>query len=386
MLQYRLWQAREALGRRDADEALQWLDKAARLKPGESEIAFLRARAYRRLGQPEPFRQQLLSAAELKYPVAILQREEALMLAQQGQLPPDAPQLSALMIDPGNDTMEIYEAVVQGYLKTYRVNQALVLLDGWESDAPNDPLPHYFRGMIAVNNEVWQDASDQFREALRLGCRRPGTRRRLADALRKGYHYRKALWHYERCGDDERDEVLLGRGKCLQALSDVEGAREAYGELLERSPDHFEGLLALGRLEYSQGEYQKAAEYLEKAVQQNPNDFNAQHALAWALLILGDRDQARSHFKRAVKVRFAMHLTENLQRRIEKEPGNTDLRYELGRTLMDNHREDDGLFWLQSVLQLDPHHRPSNLALADYYAKHGNAELADRHRRAAMAR
>lgn len=386
LLGYRLWRARAALVRRDADTVLVWLDAAARLKPKSSEIAFLRARAYRRLAQPEQVRRQLLLAAELGYPVELIQREDVLMSAQQGRLSPGSPEVAALTAETMDDTREVYEALVRGYLGSYHLVPAWMLLDGWEADYPDDPLPHYFRGLTWANREAWQEAANAFREALRLGSDRPDTRRRLADALREDYRYREALWHYDRSRDQEQTaEVLYGRGKCLEALSDTDGAREAYVCLLELAPNHFDGRLALGQLEYSQGEYQAAAEDLQLAVRQYPNDFNARHALAWALLILGEKEQARKHFELAVKVRYAMHRTANLQARVEKQPANTNLRYELGVTLMENNRQSDGVVWLQSVIQLQPDHRLAHLALADYYTKRADAEVANHHRRAATS-
>jgi len=319
----------------------------------------------------------------LKYPIEKLKREETLMLLQSGQLPPGHPAVGALMADPQGDAREIYEAAVQGYLESFHVAPAEMLLDGWEADYPNDSLPHYFRGLIYASRQSWTEAAEAFQESLQLGASRPDTRLRLADSLREDYRYREALWHYEQCCDGkETAEVLFGRGKCLEALGDAEAAREAYGAALGADPKHFAARLGLGQLEYSQGEYEAAAKQLQLAVEVNPADFYVHHSLAWALLILGEKESAREHFKSAVRLRLAMLQVGNLQRRIAKAPDNARLRYDIGAILMANDQQSDAASWLRSLLQLEPDHRQAHRALADYYAERGEAELAERHRRA----
>jgi Tfp pilus assembly protein PilF len=44
---------------------------------------------------------------------------------------------------------------------------------------------------------------------------------------------------------------------------------------------------------------------------------------------------------------------------------------------------EEGVSWLNSLLQYDPHHRAAHRALADYYSKVGETDLADQHQRAA---
>jgi Tfp pilus assembly protein PilF len=44
-------------------------------------------------------------------------------------------------------------------------------------------------------------------------------------------------------------------------------------------------------------------------------------------------------------------------------------------------QEKEASDWFQTVFYIDPNHRPSHLALADYWAKHGRPQQADYHRR-----
>jgi Tfp pilus assembly protein PilF len=48
-----------------------------------------------------------------------------------------------------------------------------------------------------------------------------------------------------------------------------------------------------------------------------------------------------------------------------------------------NGQAQEGLRWLSGALQIDPQHGPTHQALADYYEKAGEPDLAARHRQQA---
>ncbi len=383
-VRYRLRRARAALAERDAERAMRWLDEAERLDPDRGAIQFWKARAYRRLGRLDRMRTCLLRAREMGHSVEALQREELLALAQAGQVAPDAPEVSALMVDPGGDSLEIYEALVRGYLENYHVGPALVLLDGWEADYPDDPQSFFYRGMVHVHTGKWTEAAAAFRRALERAPGRYDVRLQLARALREDYQYREGLTHYRLCAEHGGEpEALLGRGLCLEALGENDEARRTYLRLLDRVPDHYEALLALGKLDFSFGRIDESVRRLERAAAQRPYEVDARHSLAWALTAAGEKERAREHFEFAVEAQEAAYRVEYLIRRVDEEPSNTGLRYEIGATLLEYGQPSTGLGWLRSVLQLEPHHRLTHLALADWYARQGNESAAAEHRRLA---
>lgn len=382
VVRYRLAQARRALEERDTQRALVWLDRAQRLDPNRGEISFWRARAFRRLGKVDQVRTHLGRARRLGCPAEAIQREEVLTRAQSGRLPRGDSELAALMLDPGDDSREIYEAAVLGYLETFHLGPALALLHAWEGDHPKDPQPHVYQGMIWSHQKVWADAGASFRKALQLAPRRHDARLLLAGALREQFLYRQALWHYDRCPDEE-PQALLGRGICLKALRKEDEARQAFLSLLDKVPDHYEARLALGQLDVFSGGAAEAVGWLEPAAKQKPYEFEVRHALAWALLVAGHKDRAREHFKAAARIQEAMLQVANLQRHADEEPENVELRSRIGKTLLQHGRLSDGLGWLESALQLQPDHRPTHLTLADYYSQQGIPARAAEHRRLA---
>lgn len=384
LVEYRLWQARRSLAEHDVQQALVWLHGAERLDRDRGKTQFWLARAHRRLGQSEQVREHLARALRLGHSAEAIEREEVLTLAQAGQLDPADPRVSTLMLDARGDTLEIYEAVVRGYLETFHVGPALVLLDAWEADAPADPQSHFYRGLIWSHQEEWSQALMAFQRALELAPERSDVRLHLARALREDYRYRESLGLYRRClEENEEPEALFGCGLCLETLGETDEAREVYLRLLAKAPDHFEGRLAIGKLDFSFGSAAEAVEWLGPAARQRPFDVDVRQALAWALLSTGHKDQARGHFQFAVKAQEASLRVRNLTRRVEVEPDNVELRHEIGKILLQYGQPSTGLAWLGSVLNLDPRHVPTHSALADYYSQQANHAMAAKHGRLA---
>jgi Tfp pilus assembly protein PilF len=66
-----------------------------------------------------------------------------------------------------------------------------------------------------------------------------------------------------------------------------------------------------------------------------------------------------------------------------KEARNASLRYEIGTIYLRKQSDSDALHWFSAALQIDPNHRPTHAALADYYQRKGDAETSALHRRRA---
>ena len=164
---YQLWQACAALAQHEPQQAAGWLEAAYRLSPQRGEIQFWQARVCRRLDDYDAMRKHLARAGELGVSGERIDRERLLALVQSGQLPPESPEASALLVEPGADSLEIYQAFTRAYIDAFQIGPALRLLDGWQADFPQDAQPYYYRGMVCVFQQDWPGAEKAFREALR---------------------------------------------------------------------------------------------------------------------------------------------------------------------------------------------------------------------------
>jgi predicted Zn-dependent protease len=71
---------------------------------------------------------------------------------------------------------------------------------------------------------------------------------------------------------------------------------------------------------------------------------------------------------------------------LPRQPHDVDLRYQLGSMLMRYRSREEGVRWLRSVLLVVPLHRPTHVALAEYYEKTGDTVRSKRHDERATAR
>ena len=354
---------RTALAEGHNETALRLVLAASAADPASAELAFLRARCHRRLGQTQEFRRSLTLAANLGTPPEVIEREQTLMLAQQGQLSVASAAVSALLETPGDDTTDIYEALVRGSLLSMQLDQAGLFLDGWLADFPNAPQPWYYRGLLLETEGRWQPAADAFEAAVAKGM--PGesdVRRHLADVLRQNHRYREALAEYERC-DAASAEVLQGKAICLETLRDLDAARAVYDTMLDRFPNDPTALTGAGRLAAKRGEHAAARQLLERAVELAPSDVQAWRALAWTLVNLGETSEARTAFQEAVRLTERIQHADYLRRRIDDTPQSVRPRLELARVMLAEGRTAEGLRWLQSVVQIDPDNAEAREAL-----------------------
>ena len=147
--------ANTAMAQRREADAIPLLSEAIGQNRESAEAAYLKARCHRRLSQPREFRRSLALAAGLGYPQEALDREQTLLLTQEGMLAVNSGDVAALLAAPGDDTLDIYEAVVRGCVVSLQLDEADLFLDGWLADYPDDPLPRYYRGLLAENRGQW---------------------------------------------------------------------------------------------------------------------------------------------------------------------------------------------------------------------------------------
>jgi Tfp pilus assembly protein PilF len=67
-------------------------------------------------------------------------------------------------------------------------------------------------------------------------------------------------------------------------------------------------------------------------------------------------------------------------------PGDVEVRYDIGMTLLTYGSPEDGAKWLLTVLELQPDHKRTHQALAVYYESLGEWENAARHRQLGLDR
>ncbi len=374
--------ARSALKSRNPGGALTALEAAARINPDSGEVNFWMARVYRQQGRLNDVRQCLQRARKLGIPKSRILREEWLAMAQVGQMTEAEPHLWELLLDPKDDGQDICEAYANGYMLSYRYEEAFTVVDAWQKDFPKDAQPHVFRGMVANINSASRTAVEHFQTAFDLAPQRDDIRLLLANALLGLRNTSEAASHFQQllktCPNDP--VVRTGWGRTLLELGELEKAREIFTEALKTNPKDFNALLALGRVELNANRHDEALSLLQQAVALNPDDPGARHALAGALQHAGRAAEAVPHFEFVAKAYEANSRMQMLRQRVTLNPKDSEARYEISELLRGKSNPTDRIRWLRSIIEIDPKHQPAHAALAEHYESIGDTELALRHR------
>lgn len=364
--------AARALTARDTATAAQWLNWSKRSSRSDGQSAFLEARLARHRQDYEAVRVHLQRAFRLDYPRDLLEREQWLTLAQAGQLRDAEPHLAALLSDPRDDGPEICEAYVNGYLLTYQPAKAQLLLGGWQRDFLEDPLPHVIQGGMNAAGQQWNAAEVSFRKALDLAPAHAEAAVGLADVLVAKNQFEEALRWYRKgeTGAPQNRQARLGAARCLEALGKRDEARQVLTALAEEFPASSPVLFALARIELEERNDSRARELLEGALAGDPHNAGIQTALAAALRRGGEIEAAEAYSREAQKSAAAKVRAERLQHKINAQPDDVALRYELGALQLERGSEREGVMWLKSVLELQPDHKLAREALDRYERQH----------------
>ena len=370
--------ARGCISSRHSEQALEWLTWCDRIDRRDGEAEFLRARAYRKLGQFTQVRDHLQRAHKLGISVPRLDREQILAHAQSGQLTEAEPFLGMLLSNPENDSEEICEAFVNGFSINRRYADAFRLIEPWIADYPGHAYPHYVRGHLQLELRRTKEAEADLRKAIELDPSHNATAFELADALQKLNRPEDALAFYRQAAKSPRFEVMgkVGESRCLTVLGHSDQARALIAQILEKHPQDVEANKTLGQIELEAGNFAAALKHFDLAMTRLAYLPDLRSARGSALRGLRRMDEARAEFD-FVKVASAeMARSNDLRDEIQADPTNYQLRYEVGKILLKYSVPQEGVIWLQSVFNYSPHHRGAHQALADYYSSRAREDPA----------
>lgn len=387
--------ARSALEAYRWRAAERWLSLDQTLGPGNGEGAFLQARLARKLGDLETMVKHLDQAQSQKFDPLVLQREVWLAQAQGGNLGPLESQLSDLFVK-NEDLPEICEAFVRGCLMTHRLEEAVKVLELWQADYPNSPLPHALRGRILEFQVHIESAMDEYRLALEKDPGFGTAAYSLGRVQVTRQETEEALAVYQSCKTTlyDPEPALVKSAQCLRLLGRLGEARSVLmeassanssraltawvlaGEPVESAPAQLPA--EWGYLELEAENWEESARWFQQALEANPQDWRGRYAFATALRQSGQITEAEKQLKIYDAAKTALASCDPLMKELKTHPDNVEARYQVGKVLLEHVSAHQGLIWLNSVLTYDSTHEPTHRLLAEYYAEHAheNSEFA----------
>jgi tetratricopeptide (TPR) repeat protein len=388
---YHLQAARSSLDKYHNAEAIDHLRACMTVWPHHPETLLLAARAARRQGefaQAESFQDQYRRARGSEDDDLIL--EDMLLLAQRGEVLRAARFCKQLVEDGHPATPLILEAMANGYLNRFRLQDAMACLQDWLKRQPDNPQAVFLEGRVYDQGLNLRQALTCYRRALRLDPEHDDARQYLAGKLLDLAQAPEALPHLkylrERLPDNPLIPVLLAR--CRHQLGQVAAAERILDEQLARAPNDSLALTERGSLALQRGQVKAAEAWLRRAAVRDPGNYLAHFLWHQALLRAGRDDEARQVQEHLKQMKKDMdRIMEIVTEKMQKSPRDPALLCETGLIALRAGAIDQGLEWLQSALTENPRYLPAHQALADFYERAGSPGRAAQHRRAiAMAR
>jgi tetratricopeptide (TPR) repeat protein len=382
-----LWHFRRgqvAFARYRNQEALRHLERALKTWPDDEETRILAARAARRTGQFDQAEQHLRYCQRLRpSPSPDLVLEWSMFRAASG----DMLEVEAYLFEQTQKRPDmvklIWEALAEGYLLTYRIDDALRMLDGWLAQEPQNLAALALRGRLfqVVNSHA--KAAQDFRTGVEIDAQQDELRRRLAVSLMEIGRYDEALDHWQYLAQHiGRDPgILVNMARCEERTNNSDAALGLLAEVLSQYPDNGLALRTRGQLELARDHPAEAEDWLRKAVAAMPFDYRTHYALHASLEMQHRSEPAKAELETMQNLKDRLErMGHIISHEMSENPRSSDLHLELGKQLISVGRKEEGTTWLLSAVKLDPENLGAHTALADLYREAGNIEQEEYHR------
>jgi tetratricopeptide (TPR) repeat protein len=371
LLGRRLWaaqhlrRAQQALERLDFDQALEHLTLYLKVHPDDAEAMLLAGRTARRRGTPDEAGRYLYACERLQGVTQASALERALLDAQHGDLSGAEASLRSLVRGGGPDVPLILEALGQGYLRAFRLDDALPCLEELLRRRPDHHLALLWRGWVWKMRDQYEVAARDFQRAVDLRPQADQARLHLADALDRLGRIREAVAHYEylRRRQPDNPEVVLGLARCRHDLHDLARADDLLAGFLARHPDSVPALVERGRLALHGGQPARGEEWARGAVARAPRNPDAYALLLLCLEAQGKAGEAGRCRDRLLRLQDEATRRAALTRQVLQRPRDPALRHQIGALWRQAGDEAQARRWFQSALQQDPSYAPAHEAL-----------------------
>jgi tetratricopeptide (TPR) repeat protein len=268
----------------------------------------------------------------------------------------------AVELDP--DNADAHRGLAAAYFDLRAAREALVHLRRVAELDPRDPRPHKLIGLLC--DDCWQPtlAIEGYEEALRRAPDSPDSaeiRFNLAKLFFRMKSFRSALEQLSHLAPSA--EVFALTADCQHGLGLDEQARASLDEALRLDPKLVRALALKGQLLIERGDVWAAADTLELAFQQAPNDWAVLNHLATACQRTDQAEKAQRLRQTFDRLQGLDHEYEDLGLKALDDPRDAQTRYRLGLLAMELGAPALARTWFQAVVNLEPGNTRARAAL-----------------------
>lgn len=377
--------AQTALKCRDYEAAQVAINRCLKVFPDHFVYQLLAARICRCACAFNEAENHLDQCRKLSGDALAIALEGMLLRAQRGDLAPEVENQLWNCVEANHpDAVLILEALVQGYVEVFCLNGVKTAVAEWLKRRPDDAQAFVWRGWLAERTTRYADAEADLRQAVALDPEHEAARLSLAQILLDhNSKVEEAAGLYEWLLQRQPHNPLVGLqlARCRHALGRVGEAERLLDEVLAANPGYVKALTERARLALGEQQLDRAEAWLRQAVARAPGDVEVNSALAACLRKNGKETEADKVQAQVLRLKADRKELAELIHQVSDRPRGPDIRYQIGVLFHRLGQPEEGQRWLGMALREDPRHSPSHAFLADYYARTGQRELADSHRR-----
>ncbi len=379
--------ARESVARHQDLAARDQLTFCLKVWPRDAETLHLAARTARRLGALDESSHFLDRYQQVRGLDDELLLERMLLRLERGEID-DTSEFWQQRINQNHaDTSLIFEALVRGFIRSYRLRDAEETLGRWRKREPENAQIPFMCGMLEDIRDRLPESLNHYQQALALDPERDDIRDRLTEVQLRLDLASEALPHLTRLVKRQPDSasIRVRLVRCCVLLQRKEEARRLLDDVLQRWPEMPQALEERGELALLDGKPEEAEPWLRRSLALEPGQYHVRYQLHRCLVQLRRDDEARAELTRLEELgqdgqRVRLLLIIVMQHR----PFDPDVHSEVGRLSLRLGQHEEGMRWLRSALKLDPMHKATHEALAEQYRRMGNQGLAARHQEQAL--
>lgn len=243
-----------------------------------------------------------------------------------------------------------------------RAGEALPLLESLSSERPKDGQILSLLGSVYEAVGKLPSALDAYQRAVVSDPENPDRYLDYTRLLMDLDRYDDAAMLIEKGIQNTQDSYALNvrLGAIEMMKGEFEKARESFQKAIDEHPEIPVGYVALAKVYMKEGQDQDAADLLSRVRGKLAKDFALEYVFGLVSYQLGNKDQAVKAFKSAEEMR----------------PGIVEPYYQLGKLYMEAGNWDQARIELEQVVSLNPSHAQAHYQLSRVYARLGDMKKA----------
>ena len=302
--------------------------------------------------------------------------EAKLCAVQQGDLHDEATLLELAKRSPTIDSL-ILESLCKGNMAIFRWNEARTYAEEIIKHEQNDAAALWLRGRCWIKLQQENKAIDDFKQAISVSPSTWEYRLSLAELLQQQGFNSVAMNYYRELVQEKQfdSQILLGLARCLQEAGELAEAARTLKFLLELQPKSVMALVERSRLGLRQGNIAEAESWARNAAMLSPRNQEVNFVLSLCIEAQGKQDMP---LQRRIDEDDRSRV--ELKKLLRDSSSDSASLCRVGHFMMETDEELEGIGCYQRALSVDPNCEVAHEALAQYFERVGQFQLAMQHR------